>query len=163
MAFAVTRAMRWRGGGSTTSRQTSRCHGLGSKGMGRGVPSKGVNVSVRSVAKVFVRGKLLRGAGIERLVRANRHELSTSTAPFPFLRLLTIYYLLLPFVRPFRAAFRDFTPGNDDRETGAVSDDQANASRGRAGKSNREATWPMSTDSQLANWLPKRARRPTGS
>jgi hypothetical protein len=43
------------GGGSTTSRQTSRCHGLGSKGMGRGVPSKGVNVSVRSVAKVFVR------------------------------------------------------------------------------------------------------------
>jgi hypothetical protein len=42
--------------------------------------AKGVNVSVRSVgsvvaAKVFVTGKLLRGAGIERLVRANRHEL----------------------------------------------------------------------------------------
>lgn len=42
--------------------------------------AKGVNVSVRSVgsvvaAKVFVPGNLLRGAGIERLVRASRHVL----------------------------------------------------------------------------------------
>jgi hypothetical protein len=40
-----------------------------------------------------------------------RSGFATSTAPFPFLWLLTINYVLLPFVRHFQAASPDFPPG----------------------------------------------------